>query len=306
MNPAIALSSLPKDVLVREVGPRDGFQAERPPVPTALKIAVIDRLSKTGITHIQAGSFVHPEKVPQMADSGQVFKNITRCPGVVYSALVLNGKGAERALDAGADLIETGLSASNTHSLENMGRTSAQALEEVQRTAKIVIQGRKPLWLNIQCAFGCAYEGAVPVKTVGIIAKELMALSPACLCLADTTGMADPALLCRMLDKILPITGDTPLLLHFHDTRGLGLVNIFAALQRGVKAFDASLGGLGGCPFVPGATGNVATEDVLHLLQTMGLAPQSAVEAVADVSRFLAEALNRPLPGRMCNLKKDG
>jgi hydroxymethylglutaryl-CoA lyase len=292
-------------VLVREVGPRDGFQAEKTPIPTELKIAVINRLGKTGLSHIQAGSFVHPQKVPQMADSGEVFANIKRQPSVTYSALVLNQKGAQRALDAGADAIETGLSISSTHSLKNMGRTSAEALEEVRRTARLVNQSRTPLWLNIQCAFGCAYEGAVEARAVGEMAKALMELMPQYLCLADTTGMADPVLLNRLLDEVLPIAGSTPLLLHFHDTRGLGLVNVFAALQRGVFGFDSSIGGLGGCPFVPGATGNIASEDLLNLLQTLGLADKSTVRAVAGVSRFLSEALNRPLPGKMCNLSNE-
>ncbi|MDI6797156.1 MAG: hydroxymethylglutaryl-CoA lyase [Desulfatibacillaceae bacterium] len=296
---------LKNKLLVREVGPRDGFQAEKTPIPTELKIAVINRLGATGLSHIQAGAFVHPEKVPQMADSATVFANIKRQPSVTYSALVLNQKGAQRALDAGADAIETGLSISNTHSLNNTGRTSAEALEEVRRTARLVRQSQTPLWLNIQCAFGCAHEGAVEARAVGEMAKALLELMPDWLCLADTTGMADPVLLNRLLDEVLPIADSTPLLLHFHDTRGLGLVNVFAALQRGVFGFDSSIGGLGGCPFVPGATGNIASEDLLNLLQALGLVQKSTVFAVADVSRFLAKALNRPLPGKVCNLPEE-
>jgi len=292
----------PARVTLIEVGPRDGWQAEPIPISTPEKIALIDELSASGLQAIQVTSFVNPARVPQMADAEAVCAGIARAPSVEYSGLALNLRGVERAAGARLDKVDISASASDTHSRRNMGMGADAAARALQ-----VMAGRaRALGLRVragvQCAFGCAYEGPVDPQRVSNLVRELVACGVDEALLADSTGMANPAQIGRMLDAVLPLLGEIPLVLHLHDTRGMGLANVLAALEHGVSRFDTAFGGLGGCPFIPGATGNIATEDTLHMLTEMGIPTGVRLADVAGVSVRMATILSRALPGKLYRL----
>jgi hydroxymethylglutaryl-CoA lyase len=292
----------PDAVTLVEVGPRDGFQFEKTVVPTDRKLAVIARLVESGLKQIQVASFVHPAKVPQMADADELVAALPPVDDVTYSALVLNQQGLDRALKSGIGAVEISLSASDTHSRKNAGMGQADALEAglamIDRAVSVGLSVRA----SIQCAFGCVDEGSVPVGRVVGIVERFVDHGAHVVSLADTTGMGSPPLIRDVLDAILPLTGGLPVALHLHDTRGLGLVNLMAALNHGISIFDTALAGMGGCPFVSGAAGNIATEDTIHLLDTLSI--QSGVDhrLVGAVSRDLETFFNTSFPGRMHRL----
>ncbi|MCS6986649.1 MAG: hydroxymethylglutaryl-CoA lyase [Sphingomonadaceae bacterium] len=291
------------DVLVSEVGPRDGLQSITPIMPTEAKLRWIGALVEAGVREVEAGSFVPAHVVPQLADTAEVVRTLKRChPGLHVAALVPNARGARAALEAGADKITLPLSASETHSLRNLRRTHAQVLDEVRAIAELLSRAgpNRPVFEGaVSTAFGCTLEGPVPEARVVALAERLVALGCDEVSLSDTTGYANPAQVRRLVKAVQAAVGPERMTgLHLHNTRGLGLANVLAGLEEGVRTFDASQGGLGGCPFAPGASGNVVTEDLVFMLEAMGLKTGIDLDRLLAARRILAEALpTEPLYG---------
>jgi hydroxymethylglutaryl-CoA lyase len=289
------MSDLPERLSLREVGPRDGLQNEDP-VSTAAKVALIDTLSATGVGRIEAVSFVHPRAIPQMADAAEVWAAITPNPKVRYSALVPNLTGAERALAAGFREIEVVVSASDTHNRKNLNRSTEESLDEIAAIVDRVHAEGATCQVIVATAWGCPYEGDVPVERVVGVASRAMRDGADSLAYGDTTGMATPGRVVRLVGETRSAHPEAELLLHFHNTRGTGLANVLAALQLGVSEFDASVGGLGGCPYAPGATGNIATEELVHMVEDMGVATgvdlEAMINAAAEAERIVGRTLS--------------
>jgi hydroxymethylglutaryl-CoA lyase len=289
------VSDLPSRISVREVGPRDGLQNEDP-VPTEAKIELIDRLSGTGVRRIEAVSFVRPEAIPQMADADEVWKRIDRSSQVRYSALVPNLRGARRALDAGLAEIEAVVSASDTHNRKNVRRSTAESLDDIAAVIAEAHDRGATCQVIVSTAWGCPYEGDVPVQRVVSVAGRAIADGADSISFGDTTGMATPTRVWSLVGEFRSAYPETPLNLHFHNTRGTGLANVLAALELGVADFDASVGGLGGCPYAPGATGNIATEELIYMVQDMGIDTgidlEAMIDAAADAERIVGRQLS--------------
>jgi hydroxymethylglutaryl-CoA lyase len=295
---------LPRRVTICEVGTRDGFQIEPDFIPTERKIEVVDRLSATGMPRIEVTSFVSPKAVPQLKDAEAVMAGITRRPGTRYSALVPNDKGAVRAVDAGVDEIHTVVSASESHNLANVNMTIAESIIKLKATAEVAHRGGKPVYAGISCSFGCPFEGDVPVAQLESVVARLVDLGAKGIGLADTTGMANPAQVSRVLERLVPRFRGIEWTLHTHDTRAMAISNILAAMEAGVTNFDGSIGGLGGCPFAPGASGNVCTEDLIHCLHAMGVETGVNLDALIETSRRVQEIVGRTLPGQIVKAGK--
>lgn len=263
--------NLPKKVEIHEVVLRDGIQNEKKIVPTEEKLRLIGELVACGVRRIEVSSFVNPKLVPQMADAEALWERVERRRGVLYSALILSGGGLERAIRCRVPHVGIFVSASETHSLRNSNKTVADALKEAVRLIDRAQDAGIRVRAGVMNAFGCAYEGPVPVSRVMRLVRAFMKRGPAEICLADSSGLANPIQVENVVARVKRETGAAELSLHLHNTRGLGPANVFAALRQGVSIFDTSLGGLGGCPFIPGARGNIATEDTVYLLQEMGL-----------------------------------
>jgi hydroxymethylglutaryl-CoA lyase len=289
---------LPKAVSIREVGPRDGLQNEDP-VPTADKIALIDGLSRTGLRRIEAVSFVHPKAIPQMGDADEVWAGIIRQPDVRYSALVPNLRGAERALDAGFDELEVVVSASQTHNRANVNRTVEESLADIERIVERAHAGGASCQVIVSTAWGCPYEGDVPVANVLSVARRAVESGADSLAYGDTTGMATPTRVVELVSASLEAAPDRPPALHFHNTRGTGLANVLVALQLGITEYDASVGGLGGCPYAPGASGNIATEELVHMLEDMGIATGVDLDALLAVAAEAERLVTHELPSQV-------
>jgi hydroxymethylglutaryl-CoA lyase len=280
------------------VATRDGFQIEPIFVPTEQKIALIDRLSRTGLSKIEVSSFVSPKAIPNLRDAEEVCRGIARRPGVAYTALVPNLKGAERAVAVGVDEINLVMSVSETHNLANLRMTREQScaqLVEVIRTVK----GRVAVNASLSTCFGCPMEGPVAEAEVWRLAARLLEAGADGVSLCDTTGMAHPGQVARMVEAYRRRFRAAGLTLHLHNTRGLGLANVVAALEAGAERFDASLGGLGGCPYAPGATGNVCTEDLVHLLEAMGYATGIDLDRLLECARSLPGIVGHEVPGQV-------
>jgi hydroxymethylglutaryl-CoA lyase len=287
--------NLPTEVSLREVGPRDGLQNEAP-VPTADKIALLDALSRTGVRRIEAVSFVHPRAIPQMADADEVWAGAERNPAVSYSALVPNVRGAERALAAGFSELEVVVSASDTHNRANINRSTEESLDAVAELVGLVHGAGGTVEVIVSTSFGCPYDGDVPVSRVVSVVDRAVAAGADRIAFGDTTGMGTPTRVTALVDAVRSRHADLPLLLHFHDTRGTALANVLAALQLGVTEFDASVGGLGGCPYAPGASGNLASEELVHMLEDMGIATGVDLEALLEAARLAERIVGRELP----------
>jgi hydroxymethylglutaryl-CoA lyase len=286
-------------LFIQEVSTRDGFQIEARFIPTADKIALIDELSLCGLAKIEVTSFTSPKAIPALADADAVMRGLRRQPGVVYTALVPNLRGAERAIAAGTDELNLVMSASETHNLLNLRMTREQSVARLLEVVELAHTAGVALNVSLSTTFGCPMEGEVPEVVVLGFAERFLARGVAGITLCDTTGMAHPAqvaALCRTFRKRFP---EAALTLHLHNTRGMGLANALAAVAVGVDRFDASLGGLGGCPYAPGATGNVCTEDLVHMLQAEGH------QVDVDLPRLLAAAgrlpglLGHDVPGQV-------
>jgi hydroxymethylglutaryl-CoA lyase len=276
-------------VSVREVAPRDGLQNEAP-IPTAAKVQLIDALSGTGVQRIEAVSFVHPKAIPQMADADEVWARITRNPRVRYSALIPNTRGAERAIRAGFREIEVVVSASDTHNRRNLNRSTAESLDDIAALIPLVHDAGATLEVIVSTSFGCPFEGDVDPERVAALVARVRGDGADRIAFGDTTGMATPR---RVRDLLAEVRPD---LLHFHDTRGTGLANVLTALDLGVTEFDASVGGIGGCPYAPGASGNIATEELVHMLEDMGIATGIDLDALIEVAELAEKLLGRTLP----------
>ena len=297
MNPT-ALTYLPRRVKICEVGPRDGLQNEAVPIPTEAKVRYIDMLTAAGLPLIEATSFVSPKAIPQLADATEVFSRIDRRPGVTYLVLVPNEKGLDRAIEAGVKAVAVFTAASNTFTRRNINMSIEESLAVF---GAVVKRARASgMWVRgyISTAFGCPYEGDVPVENVVAVAEALAGMGVDEISIGDTIGVGTPnqvVEVCGALQERIPVER---LAMHFHDTRGTALANILAALQMQISIFDASSGGLGGCPYAPGASGNVATEDVLYMLHGMGIETGVDLDGVRAASRYLASVLARPLTSR--------
>jgi isopropylmalate/homocitrate/citramalate synthase len=290
--------ALPKRVRVVEVGPRDGLQNEKARIPTKDKIAFIDLLSAAGFDTIEATSFVSPRAIPQLADASEVMAGVTRRAGVSYPVLVPNTKGMERALASGVRAIAVFTAASETFTRHNINATIAESIENFRPVVKLARAAG--IWVRgyISTGFGCPYEGAVPPAKVLEVAERLMELGMDDLSIGDTIGIATPNQVVdvvTLLERHLPMTR---LSLHFHDTRGTALANVLTGLQLGVTTFDASAGGLGGCPYAPGAAGNLATEDLLYLLHGLGIETGIDLAKVVKATSFLAPLLGHAPTGK--------
>ena len=283
-------------VTIVEVGPRDGFQMEKAFIPTDLKIRVIDLLSDAGLRSIEVTSFVNPKVIPQMADAAEVMARISRRPGATYKVLVPNLRGAERALNTKPDTLELVIVASESYNQKNVGLSVDQSIAACVEVARAAAARSVPLEVVIGTAFGCPIEGPVPETQVERIARAVAACGISRLSLADSIGSGNPAQVSRLVARIKGALPGMPLSLHLHNTRGLGLANALAGFQAGIDTFDAGLGGLGGCPIFPGATGNVATEDVVNLFEEMGVSTGVNLDKVREASRLMQQFLGRPLP----------
>ena len=292
------MSDLPRQISVREVGPRDGLQNEQP-VPTQAKIELIDRLSATGVQRIEAVSFVRPDAIPQMADADAVWDGIERASSVRYSALVPNLRGAARALDSGLTEIEAVVSASDTHNRKNVNRSTAESLDDIAQIIALAHDRGATCQVIVSTAWGCPYEGDVPVERVVATASRAVADGADTISFGDTTGMATPGRVRTLVGEFRSAHPDVGLNLHFHNTRGTGLANVLAALELGVADFDASVGGLGGCPYAPGATGNIATEELVHMVEDMGVGTGINLEAMIDAAAAAERIIGRQLPSQV-------
>jgi hydroxymethylglutaryl-CoA lyase len=283
---------LPDRVHLAEVGPRDGFQMEERFIPTQLKVEIIDRLSTTGLREIQATSFVHPRAIPQLADAEEVMARIQRRPGVVYTALAPNRRGAERALAAGVGRVEAFVSVSESHSRSNANMSTAEAMQRAGEVVALCRQAGVEVSIGFPTALGCPFEGFPAAERVtGLVRQAVEGMGLRRVSIADTAGMAGPRLVHDTMERLLEAFPEVTYVLHLHDTRRLGLANLLAGLEVGVRHFDTSLAGLGGCPYAPGATGNVATEDALNMLRGMGIETGVDRDAQLAAARLAAERL---------------
>ena len=287
-------------ILIHEVGPRDGLQAEAAVVPTAVKLDWIRRVADCGVDIVQVGSFVRGDKVPQMADTDELFRILVpEGHRALLSGLVLNEKGLERALEVGVPLICLGVSASDTHSRKNTGMGTEEAQRRIIATALAAKQAGRRVQVSVQSAFGCGFEGAIPeARVLGIVAAYLEA-GLTSISLADTAGHAYPEQVRRYVEKTRELDVAAEVTAHIHDTYGLGMANVYAAMEAGAAAIETSFGALGGCPFTKVAAGNVATEDLVHGLQRAGRRADIDLAALIAVARDVATHLGRDLPGRV-------
>jgi hydroxymethylglutaryl-CoA lyase len=290
---------LPERVTITEVGPRDGLQNEVRTIPLDRKIALIDALSATGLTRIEAASFVHQKAIPQMANAAEVMASIERRPGVTYIGLVPNEVGARNAIEARVDEIAVVVSASESHNRANVNRSVAESLAEIKAVASLCREAAIPWSGYVSTAFGCPYEGEVDPARVHQLAAALKETGAHAIALGDTIGIANPRQVFEIVATFFRNLPGTPLRLHFHDTRGMALANVVSAMEAGATQFDGSVGGLGGCPYAPGASGNVATEDLVGMLRVMQIETGVDLDALLETAWLAEEIVGRPLDGRV-------
>ena len=291
-----------RKLVLHEVGPRDGLQVEKQTVPTGTKLEWIGKILASGIDIVQVGSFVHPEKVPQMADTDELFRRLSARPGAgsgVLSGLVLNEKGLDRALACGVSLVCMGVSASDTHSRKNTGMGTEEATRRILAIAQKAVEADRAVQVSVQSAFGCGFEGPVAEERVLSIVKEYLGAGLTRISLADTAGHAYPEQVERLFETIVDLAPDAEPACHFHDTFGLGMANVWAAMRAGVVSFESSFAGLGGCPFTRVAAGNVATEDLVHGWQKSGRRLDVKLDVLIEVARSVSAFFGREMPGRV-------
>ncbi len=292
-------------IYFNEVAPRDGFQIEPEFIPTDTKVELINELSDCGYAKIEVTSFTSPKAIPMLRDAEIVMGRIRRAPDVEYTVLVPNLRGAERALESRADELNLVMSTSETHNLANLRmprENSVTALSDVIRH----VDGRTPINVSLSTAFGCPMEGEVPLETVLGYARRFAALGVRGLTLCDTTGMAHPGQVAKMTQAMLKEFSSLQLTMHFHNTRGMGLANVLAAVQGGIVRFDGSLGGLGGCPYAPGASGNISSEDAVHMLDAMGYDTGMKLDRLLAAARRMPEIVGHEVPGQVAKAGPSG
>ena len=291
---------LPEKVNIVDVGPRDGFQTEQAFIPTDLKIRVIDAISRTGVRKIETTSFVSPDAVPQMADAREVLQKIQRAPGVRYTVLVPNARGAELAVDHDIDGIRLVVCASETFNQRNVRMSVDDSIRECEAIVDIASRRNVPAEVAVGVAFACPFEGRTPENRVLELARTLARMGIREISIADTVGMANPTQVTRLMTRLQEDLGsNVELSLHIHNTRGLGFANVLAGLQVGIDTYDASIGGLGGCPVTPAATGNIPTEDLVNMCEEMNLETGIDIEGVMEASRIMENFLGRRLPSHV-------
>lgn len=285
---------------IQEVGTRDGLQVEQAFVPTQEKIALVNLLSNAGMAKIEVTAFVSPQAIPALRDAEVVMREIERRPGVVYTALVPNARGAERAIDAKTDELNLVMSASESHNLSNLRMTRSQSFVALSDVNALARQARTAVNVSLSCCFGCPMEGDVPVSTVlGWCDRFIDELGARGVTLCDTTGMAYPGQVAALTTAFRERWPAKELTLHFHNTRGMGLANVLAAIGAGADRFDASLGGIGGCPYAPGATGNVCSEEIVHALELMGYQTGVDLALLLQASRRLPALIGHDIPSQI-------
>ncbi len=294
--------ALPKNVLIEDEAMRDGLQNEKRLFSVEEKLALIAAIADAGVRRIQVGSFVHPKWTPQMANTDELFGALPAREGVVYSGLVLNRAGLDRALKVGVRHLSISVSASETHSRKNANKSTDEALADILPTIERALSEGVAVRAGVQSALGCGFEGAIDPAKVLKIARLYAEVGVREINIADTAGLADPALVDRVIRLLADALPEVTLSLHLHDTRGLGLANMLAGLNAGVTVFDAAVGGLGGCPFIPKATGNIATEDAVFMCTRMGVETGIDFAKLRPVALRLADMLERKLPSRMAYL----
>lgn len=289
-------------IILEEQGLRDGLQTLPMVIDVNQKIDWINQLINAGIKRIQVASFVHPKLVPQMADAEQIIQRLPVHDDVVFSGLVLNVKGVQRAVDAGLKHLAISISASDTHSRKNANKSLAEAKNEFKEMVTIALKNNITIRAGIQCAFGCRYEGKISTDVVYDLVKHHLDNGVQELALADSTGMGNPLQVNTMMNQVISIANNIPVALHLHNTENKGYANVIAAINAGIKQFDTAFGGLGGCPFIKGATGNIATEDTVHMLHQMGYTTGIDIKKVSKISKEMERITGDKLPGLMYGL----
>ncbi|MGR0121456.1 hydroxymethylglutaryl-CoA lyase [Bacillus halotolerans] len=296
--------SYPKKVMLREVGPRDGLQNEPVWLATEDKIAWNNQLSQTGLSYIEITSFVHPKWIPALRDALDVAKGISRAKGITYAALVPNQKGLENALEGGIDEASVFMSASETHNIKNINKSTADTLQVLKQVTDDAKKANLTVRAYLSTVFGCPYEKHVPIEQVIRLAESLFEFGISELSLGDTIGAANPVQVEIVLEALLKRFPASQLALHFHDTRGTALANILTALQMGITTFDGSTGGLGGCPYAPGSSGNAATEDIVYMLDQMGIETNVKLDKLLPAAKWIEEKIGKHLPSRNLQVYK--
>lgn len=290
--------SYPKKVTIKEVGPRDGLQNEPVWIATEDKITWINQLSRTGLSYIEITSFVHPKWIPALRDAIDVAKGINREKGVTYAALVPNQRGLENALEGGIDEACVFMSASETHNRKNINKSTSESLHILKQVNNDAQKANLTTRAYLSTVFGCPYEKDVPIEQVIRLSEALFELGISELSLGDTIGAANPAQVETVLEALLARFPANQIALHFHDTRGTALANMVTALQMGITVFDGSAGGLGGCPYAPGSSGNAATEDIVYMLEQMDIKTNVKLEKLLSAAKWIEEKMGKPLPSR--------
>lgn len=291
-----SIMSYSDKITINEVGPRDGLQNEQTIISTEDKITWINQLSRTGFKYIEITSFVNPNWIPTLADAEEVAKGIERAPGVLYAALVPNEKGLERALQANIDEAAIFMSVSETHNQKNINKAINETFPILDKVAKESISVGKSVRGYLSTVFGCPYEGPVHIEEIIKVADKLFEMGIRELSLGDTIGVANPIQVQKVLDALLKYFPSNQLAMHFHDTRGTAMANVLASMNMGITKFDGSLGGLGGCPYAPGASGNLATEDLLYMLNGMEIETGINYKKILSSAQFIQGRMKRPLP----------
>ncbi|MBO3638016.1 hydroxymethylglutaryl-CoA lyase [Bacillus subtilis] len=290
--------SYPKKVTIKEVGPRDGLQNEPVWIATEDKITWINQLSRTGLSYIEITSFVHPKWIPALRDAIDVAKGIDRLKGVTYAALVPNQRGLENALEGGINEACVFMSASETHNRKNINKSTSESLHILKQVNNDAQKANLTTRAYLSTVFGCPYEKDVPIEQVIRLSEALFEFGISELSLGDTIGAANPAQVETVLEALLARFPANQIALHFHDTRGTALANMVTALQMGITVFDGSAGGLGGCPYAPGSSGNAATEDIVYMLEQMGIKTNVKLEKLLSAAKWIEEKMGKPLPSR--------
>ena len=295
--------NFPENVIIQEVALRDGLQNEKRVVATAEKLRLVERMIGCGIRRIELSSFVNPRLVPQMADAEELWRKVRRHPDVLFTALILNERGLDRAISCGVPHVGIYVSASETHSRKNSNMDIAQALKEARLLLRKARREGVRARAGVMNAFGCAYEGAVPLARTLEITLGLLEEDPEEICLADSSGLANPLQIRKYIEQVRENTAGKALSLHLHNTRGLGPANLYAALEEGVSIFDTSLGGLGGCPFISGARGNISTEDTVYMIAELGISTGIDLKGLIRASRDFEALMGQNFPAVISHIE---